>query len=82
MDKEFCIGVVEEALKRGTPEIFNTDQGSQYTSREFIVLLKSRGIQISMDGRRRALDNVPVERFWRTVKYEWYTLMNMRVFPS
>ena len=50
MDKELCIGVVEDALRKGTPEIFNTDQGSQYTSREFTELLEVRGIQISMDG--------------------------------
>lgn len=59
------------ALSTGfKPEIFNTDQGSQYTSVEFTGILKKHGIRISMDGRGRALDNVFIERFWRTVKYE------------
>ncbi|ERP30738.1 IS3 family transposase [Chitinivibrio alkaliphilus] len=71
MDTSFCIEVVEEALnKYGKPEIFNTDQGSQYTSNEFTSLLKQKGIKISMDGKGRALDNVYIERFWRTIKQE------------
>ncbi len=58
------------ALKHGKPEIFNTDQGSQYTSKEYTEILEGANIQISMDGRGRALDNIFVERFWRTIKYE------------
>jgi putative transposase len=63
--------ILKEALLRyGKPEIFNTDQGSQYTGRDFIGVLQEAGIRISMDGKGRALDNVMVERLWRTVKYE------------
>ena len=62
---------MEEALQRfGAPEIFNTDQGSQFTSEAFTDVLKSRGIDISMDGKGRWVDNVFVERLWRSVKYE------------
>jgi len=71
MDTAFCVDCLEEALQRhGNPEIFNTDQGSQFTSDAFTGVLKSRGIAISMDGRGRALDNIFVERLWRSVKYE------------
>ena len=68
---DFCIEVVEEAIERyGVPEIFNTDQGSQFTSSEFTGLLKANGIRISMDGKGCWRDNVFVERLWRTIKYE------------
>ena len=68
---DFCIEAVEEAIARyGKPEIFNTDQGSQFTSDEFTGLLKAMGIQISMDGKGCWRDNVFVERLWRTIKYE------------
>jgi putative transposase len=71
LDASFCIEALEEALTRyGTPEIFNTDQGSQFTSEGFIEKLSSRGIRVSMDGKGRWLDNVFIERLWRTVKYE------------
>jgi putative transposase len=70
LDGAFCIEALEEALARGQPEIFNTDQGVQFTSLAFTGCLESRGVAISMDGRGRALDNVFVERLWRTVKYE------------
>jgi putative transposase len=71
MDAEFCREALEEALARyGTPEIFNTDQGSQFTSEGFLDVLKSRGIRISMDGKGAWRDNVFVERLWRSVKYE------------
>jgi putative transposase len=71
LDTRFCREALEEALaKYGQPEIFNTDQGCQFTSEEFTNVLLSRGIQISMDGKGRALDNVFVERLWRTVKQE------------
>jgi len=67
---EFCISALEEALRKyGKPEIFNTDQGSQYTGKGFTGVLKEHGIQISMDGKGRWADNVIVERFFRTVKY-------------
>jgi putative transposase len=71
LDGEFCREALLHALRQGVrPEIFNTDQGVQFTSSDFTGLLKHAGIQISMDGRGRALDNVFVERLWRTVKYE------------
>ena len=61
---------MEEALGKGTPEIFNTDQGSQFTSEGFTGLLERCGVRISMDGKGRYIDNIFVERLWRTVKYE------------
>jgi len=71
MDKSFCIEVLNEALSLyPKPEIFNTDQGSQYTSIEFTNILKKHQIKISMDGKGRATDNIAIERFWRTIKYE------------
>ena len=71
MEVEFCIEALQEALlHHGKPEIFNTDQGSQFTSAAFTQVLKDAGIQISMDGRGRWMDNVFIERLWRTVKYE------------
>jgi len=70
LDTEFCITALEAALARGRPTIFNTDQGAQFTSRAFTGVLKRANIAISMDGRGRALDNVFIERLWRTVKYE------------
>jgi putative transposase len=71
LDTLFCFDALEEALQRfRTPEIFNTDQGSQFTSDAFIEMLSSRGINISMDGRGRWIDNVFVERLWRSVKDE------------
>lgn len=71
MDAGFCVDCLEEAIKAyGTPEIFNSDQGSQFTSDVFTSVLIEHGVTISMDGRGRALDNIFVERLWRTVKYE------------
>ncbi len=71
LDTDFCIEALEEALQRyGAPEIFNTDQGSQFTSEAFTGVLKEHGINISMDGKGRWVDNVFVERLWRSVKYE------------
>ena len=70
LDGSFCHEALDEALSRGQPEIFNTDQGAQFTAEAFTSRLASRGIAISMDGRGRALDNVFIERLWRTVKYE------------
>lgn len=70
MSGAFCLQALELALARGTPEIFNTDQGSQFTATAFTSRLESANIAISMDGRGRALDNVFIERLWRSVKYE------------
>jgi putative transposase len=71
MDVEFCREALEEALARfGKPEIFNTDQGSQFTSPRFTGVLQDAGIRISMDGRGRWMDNVFIERLWRSLKYE------------
>lgn len=71
LEADFCVDALREAIeKHGTPEIFNTDQGTQFTSQGFIGLLTGRNISISMDGRGRCLDNIFVERLWRTVKYE------------
>lgn len=70
LDSGFCASALDKALEFGTPEIFNTDQGSQFTSTEFTGRLECEGVRISMDGRGRALDNVFTERLWRSVKYE------------
>ena len=70
LDVDFCVEALEEALRKGRPEIFNTDQGSQFTSEAFTGLLKQQGIQISMDGKGSYRDNLFVERLWRSVKYE------------
>jgi putative transposase len=70
LDGRFCLEALEEALGRGRPEIFNSDQGAQFTATAFTGRLESCGVAISMDGRGRALDNVFVERLWRSVKYE------------
>ncbi len=70
LDLEFCVSALRSALRRGLPQIFNTDQGCQFTSIQFTSVLKEAGIQISMDGRGRWMDNVFIERLWRTVKYE------------
>jgi len=70
MDVNFCLEALEDALKMGTPGIFNMDQGSQFTSSEFTGRLKDADIKISMDGRGRAFDNIFIERLWRSVKYE------------
>jgi putative transposase len=70
MEAEFCVAILAKALKAGFPEIFNTDQGSQYTSNDFTNLLLSRDIKISMDHKGRCFDNIYVERLWRTLKQE------------
>jgi putative transposase len=71
MDAESCIEALKEALSRfGRPEIFNTDQGSQFTSPRFTGVLQAAGVRISMDGRGRWMDNVFIERLWRSLKYE------------
>lgn len=83
LDRRFCIETLNEALEKyGRPEIFNTDQGCQYTSAEFTGILQSKQIKISMDGKGRALDNVFVERLWRTVKQEEVYLKGYRNIPE
>jgi putative transposase len=75
METDFCVEALEEAIRRyGTPEIFNTDQGSQFTSEDFTGVLKDHGIAISMDGRGRAQDNIFIERLWWTLKYNYIYL--------
>jgi putative transposase len=70
METGFCSAALEAAFRFGQPEIWNSDQGAQFTSPDFLAPLKQRGIRISMDGRGRALDNVFIERLWRSLKYE------------
>ncbi len=70
LDAAFCVEALEEALAIKTPEIFNTDQGSQFTSKEFTDILKKNNVAISMDGKGRVFDNIFIERLWRTVKWE------------
>jgi len=80
LDADFCVEALEEAIALyGAPEIFNTDQGCQFTSKEFTDVLKKHGIKISMDGKGRWMDNVFVERLWRSLKYEEVYL---RAYPS
>ena len=78
MDAGFCVEALNEALEKyGAPEIFNTDQGSQFTSFEFTGVLKNAGVRISMDGRGRCMDNIFIERLWRSLKYEAVYLHEM-----
>ena len=70
LDADFCVEALEEALRKTKPEVFNTDQGSQFISEAFTGLLEQHGVKISMDGKGRYTDNIFVERLWRTVKYE------------
>ena len=70
LESDFCVRALKQALTVTTPEICNTDQGSQYTSEAFITVLQKAAVQISMDGTGRCFDNIMVERLWRTVKYE------------
>ena len=82
LDSDFCISALARALRCGEPEIFNSDQGVQFTSAAFTDVLLARGIRISMDGRGRALDNIFVERLWRSVKYEEVYLHDYRHVPD
>jgi len=78
LDVDFCLEALDTAMARyGTPEIFNTDQGSQFTSTDFTNRLKTAGVRISMDGRGRCLDNVFIERLWRSLKYEAVYLVEL-----
>jgi putative transposase len=78
LDHQFCIAALRDALANAKPEICNTDQGSQFTAKQFISCLQEAEVRISMDGRGRALDNVFVERLWRSVKYEDVYLKDYR----
>lgn len=83
MDASFCVDCLEDALREhGRPEVFNSDQGSQFTSTAFTDVLKREGVTISMDGRGRALDNIFVERLWRNVKYKDVYLSATPTWPS
>jgi putative transposase len=82
MESEFCVSALSRSLQVAKPEIFNTDQGSQFTSCAFTEILKEREIAISMDGRGRALDNVFVERLWRSVKYEDIYIKDYETAPQ
>jgi putative transposase len=81
LDGEFCLGLLDEALGRGKPEVFNTDQGVQFTASAFTGRLERAGVAVSMDGKGRCLDNVFVERLWRTVKYEEIYLRGYETVP-
>ena len=70
LEADFCVEALEEALGKGRPDIFNTDQGAQFTSKAFTGLLEQHGVKISMDGKGSYNDNLFIERLWRTVKYE------------
>jgi putative transposase len=82
LDGSFCREMLEEALRGGRPEVFNTDQGVQFTASAFTGRLEAAGVAVSMDGRGRALDNVFVERLWRTVKYENIYLRGYEAVPE
>jgi len=82
LDGSFCLELLEEALRAGKPEVFNTDQGVQFTAAAFTGRLESAGVAVSMDGRGRALDNVFVERLWRSVKYEDIYIRSYETVPE
>jgi putative transposase len=82
LDGWFCVEMLEEALSKGKPEVFNTDQGVQFTAAAFTSRLLSAGVEVSMDGKGRCLDNVFVERLWRTVKYEEVYVRGYETVPE
>src|SRR5213079_1466763 len=82
LDGSFCLDMLEEALSQGRPQVFNTDQGVQFTAAAWTGRLEAAGIQVSMDGKGRCLDNVFVERLWRTVKYEYVYLWRPEFVPA
>jgi putative transposase len=82
LDGSFCLEMLDDALSRGKPEVFNTDQGVQFTAEAWTSRLEAAGVAVSMDGRGRCLDNVFVERLWRTVKYEDIYLHGYETVPQ
>jgi putative transposase len=82
LDGSFCLDLLDEALRRGRPEVFNTDQGAQFTAEAFTGRLRAAGVAVSMDGRGRCLDNVFVERLWRSVKYEDVYIRGYETVPE
>lgn len=82
LDGSFCLVALRAALAQATPEIFNTDQGAQYTAHEYTTTLTEHNVRISMDGRGRAYDNIYNERLWRTLKYEDIYLKNYEIVPE
>ena len=82
MEVGFCMEALQRALRRGRPEIFNSDQGSQFTSEQFTGALEARGIAISMDGRGRCFDNIFIERLWRSLKHEEVYLRDYTLVPE
>lgn len=82
LDGAFCLAALDQALESAKPNIFNSDQGSQFTARAFTGRLEEAGVRISMDGRGRVLDNIFVERLWRTVKYEDIYIKEYRTVPE
>ena len=82
IDGSFCLEMLEEALRSGKPEVFNSDQGAQFTAEAFTGRLERAGVSVSMDGRGRALDNVFVERLWRSVKYEDVYIQSYDAVPE
>src|SRR4051794_12951504 len=82
LDGGFCLEMLEDALREGKPEVFNTDQGVQFTAAAFTGRLEAAGVAVSMDGRGRALDNVFVERLWRSVKHEDVYLRGYESVPE
>ena len=81
-EHDFCVEALRRALRRGKPEIFNSDQGSQFTSEKFTRELKARNIAISMDGRGRCMDNIFIERLWRSLKQEEVYLRDYESVPE
>lgn len=82
MEVDFCVEALRRAFRRGRPEVFNSDQGAQFTSETFTGQLKARGIAVSMDGRGRYLDNIFIERLWRSLKYEEVYLRDYARVPE
>ncbi len=82
LDGQFCLDALRQSLRRGQPDIFNTDQGVQFTALEFTTCLEAVGVHVSMDGRGRALDNIFIERLWRSVKYEDIYLKDYTSVPE
>ena len=82
LEMDFCLEALRRALRRGRPEVFNSDQGSQFTSDKYTGVLEARGIAVSMGGRGRCLDNILIERLWRSLKYEEVYLRDYRVVPK